>query len=30
VPVLGDIADVGWKANLRNLKLLERAAAKRR
>jgi hypothetical protein len=24
VPLLGDIADVAWKANLRNLDLLER------
>lgn len=24
VPVLGDVFDVGWKANLRNLRLLER------
>ena len=23
VPILGDIFDAGWKANLRNLKLLE-------
>jgi hypothetical protein len=26
VPILGDIADIGWKANLRNLALLERHA----
>jgi predicted metal-binding membrane protein len=26
VPVLGDVADVFWKANLRNLALLERHA----
>ena len=26
VPVAGDIVDVGWKANLRNLELLERHA----
>ena len=26
VPLLGDIADVAWKANLRNLALLERHA----
>jgi len=26
VPVAGDLADVGWKANLRNLELLERHA----
>ena len=26
VPILGDIADVAWKANLRNLALLERHA----
>jgi Domain of unknown function (DUF4112) len=26
VPILGDLADVGWKANLRNLALLERHA----
>ena len=26
IPVLGDITDVGWKANLRNLELLERHA----
>ena len=26
IPVLGDLADVGWKANLRNLALLERHA----
>jgi hypothetical protein len=29
VPLVGDLFDVGWKANLRNHKLLERAAAKR-
>ena len=27
VPVLGDLVDVAWKANLRNLALLERHAA---
>jgi hypothetical protein len=26
VPLLGDMADVAWKANLRNLALLERHA----
>ena len=26
IPVLGDITDVGWKANLRNLELLQRHA----
>ena len=26
VPIVGDLADVGWKANLRNLALLERYA----
>jgi hypothetical protein len=26
VPVAGDLVDVGWKANLRNLELLERHA----
>jgi hypothetical protein len=26
VPVIGDFTDVGWKANLRNLELLERHA----
>jgi hypothetical protein len=26
VPILGDLVDVGWKANLRNLALLERHA----
>lgn len=26
VPIVGDLADVGWKANLRNLALLERHA----
>ena len=26
VPVLGDLLDIGWKANLRNLSLLERHA----
>lgn len=26
VPILGDAADIGWKANLRNLALLERHA----
>ena len=26
VPVIGDLVDVGWKANLRNLALLERHA----
>lgn len=26
VPILGDLADIGWKANLRNLALLERHA----
>jgi hypothetical protein len=29
VPVLGDIFDVSWKANLKNLALLEKAAARR-
>lgn len=26
VPILGDLADIGWKANLKNLALLERHA----
>jgi hypothetical protein len=26
IPVLGDLVDIGWKANLRNLALLERHA----
>ena len=26
VPIAGDLVDVGWKANLRNLELLERHA----
>jgi Domain of unknown function (DUF4112) len=26
VPILGDLVDIGWKANLRNLDLLERHA----
>jgi hypothetical protein len=26
VPIAGDLVDVGWKANLRNLDLLERHA----
>lgn len=30
VPVLGDVFDVAYKANLKNLKLLERAVEKRR
>ena len=30
IPVVGDIVDVAYKANLKNLKLLERAAEKRR
>ena len=30
VPVLGDLFDIAFKANLRNLALLERAAASRR
>src|SRR5688500_8011723 len=30
VPLVGDVFDVGFKANLRNLKLLEKAAGKRR
>ena len=29
VPLLGDAVDVGFKANLKNLKLLERAAEKK-
>ena len=29
VPVLGDVFDVGFKANLKNVKLLEKALAKR-
>jgi hypothetical protein len=28
VPVIGDFTDVGWKANLRNLELLERHAVR--
>ena len=27
VPIAGDLVDIGWKANLRNLELLERHAA---
>ena len=30
IPVVGDIIDVAYKANLKNLKLLERAAEKKR
>ena len=30
VPVIGDVVDVAYKANLKNLKLLERAAERRR
>ena len=30
VPVIGDLVDVAYKANLKNLKLLEKAAEKRR
>jgi hypothetical protein len=30
VPVLGDVADVAFKANLKNLQLLEKAAEKHR
>ena len=30
IPVVGDIIDVAYKANLKNLKLLERAAERRR
>ena len=30
IPLLGDLFDVGFKANLKNADLLERAAAKRR
>jgi hypothetical protein len=30
VPVVGDVIDVGFKAHLKNVKLLEQAAAKRR
>ena len=30
VPVVGDLIDVAYKANLKNLKLLEKAAEKRR
>jgi hypothetical protein len=30
VPVVGDLVDVAYKANLKNLKLLEKAAEKRR
>ena len=26
MPILGDLVDIGWKANLRNLALLERHA----
>ena len=29
IPVVGDVVDVAYKANLKNLKLLERAAARR-
>lgn len=29
IPVVGDLFDIGFKANLKNLKLLEKAAAKR-
>lgn len=30
IPVVGDLIDVAYKANLKNLKLLERAAERRR
>jgi len=30
VPLAGDLADIGFKANVRNVRLLERALAKRR
>ena len=30
VPLIGDLVDVAYKANLKNLKLLEKAAEKRR
>ena len=30
IPLIGDIFDVGFKANLKNAKLLEKAASKRR
>ena len=30
VPVLGDFFDVGWKANIRNVELLERAVSDRK
>jgi hypothetical protein len=30
IPVIGDLFDVAYKANLKNLKLLERAAERRR
>ena len=30
IPVVGDLIDVAYKANLKNLKLLEKAAEKRR
>lgn len=30
IPILGDVVDVAYKANLKNLKLLERAAERRR
>ena len=29
IPVIGDLIDVGYKANLKNLKLLEKAAERR-
>lgn len=29
IPILGDVVDVAYKANLKNLKLLERAAERR-
>ena len=30
IPIVGDLIDVGYKANLKNLKLLEKAAERRR
>ena len=30
IPVIGDLVDVAYKSNLKNLKLLERAAGRRR
>lgn len=29
IPLIGDIADIGWKANLRNIRLIERDIERR-